>query len=322
MCRNAARVSSRVPGYTSAIRRARSRLLAIPMYHGVVHEALPVFNWCQLEVSRFEEQIKFLTLEYQVLPLREMVNRLWRQLPLPERTAVITFDDGFRSVYTTAFPVLERYQLPFTVFLITSLVGSNQPAWPERLFSRMLATKAESVTFAQVDWPLMTAPQRAAAYRAICSQLKGMGDGQKDEILERLLEYLGPTGTTNSVFTLMSWSEIYHLSQSGLADFGSHTHTHPILSRCDGAQQRSELRRSRDILQQHLGNADMFAYPNGTRDDFTDITKALVKELDYRCAVSTIPGLNGADADVYELRRVNVGADANLTEFELLMLGL
>lgn len=313
---------SRVPGYTRAIRRARSRLLAIPMYHGVVLEPLPVFNWCQLELSRFEEQIKFLALEYRVLPLREVVNRLRRRLPLPERAAVITFDDGFRSVYTTAFPILQRFQVPFTVFLITSLVGSDQPAWPERLFSSMLGTKAESVTFAEVEWPMITAPQRAAAYGGIGSRLKRMDESQKNEALERLLEYLGRTDTTSSVFTLMSWDEVDSLSESGLADFGSHTHTHPILARCDAAQQRSELYRSRDILQQHLGKADLFAYPNGTRDDFTTVTKALVRAQDYSCAATTISGLNGADADVYELRRVNVGADADLTEFELLMLGL
>jgi peptidoglycan/xylan/chitin deacetylase (PgdA/CDA1 family) len=313
---------SRVPGYTSALRRARSRLLAIPMYHGVVAEPLPVFNWCQLELSRFEEQIKFLALEYQVLPLREVVNRLRRRLPLPERAAVITFDDGFRSVYTTAFPVLKRLQIPFTVFLITSLVGSDQPAWPERLFSSILGTRAESVTFAEQDWPIITAPQRAAAYSGISSRLKRMEERHKEEALERLLESLGPTGTTSSVFTLMSWDEVHSLSESGLADFGSHTHTHPILARCDAARQRSELFRSRDMIQQHLGKADLFAYPNGTRDDFTSVTKALVKAQDYSCAATTISGLNGADADVYELRRVNVGADADLTEFELLMLGL
>ena len=313
---------SRVPGYTSAIRRARSRLLAIPMYHGVVQEPLPVFNWCQLELSHFEEQIKFLALEYQVLSLREVVNRLRRRLPLPERAAVITFDDGFRSVCTTAFPVLKRLQVPFTVFLITSLVGSDQPAWPERLFSSIMGTKAESVAFAEQDWPMMTAPQRAAAYRGISSRLKRMEQGQKEETLKRLLESLGPTGTTSAVFTLMSWEEVHSLAESGLADFGSHTHTHPILARCDSEQQKSELQRSRDIIQQHLGKADLFAYPNGTRDDFTDVTKELVRAQDYSCAASTISGLNGADADVYELRRVNVGADADLKEFELLMLGL
>ena len=281
-----------------------------------------MFNWCQLELSRFEEQIKFLALEYQVLPLREVVNRLRRRLPLPERAAVITFDDGFRSVYTTAFPVLKRFQVPFTVFLITSLVGSDQPAWPERLFSSILGTKAESVTFAEEDWPMITAQERAAAYRGIGSRLKRMEQGQKEKTLERLLESLGTTGTTSSVFTLMSWEEVHSLSESGLADFGSHTHTHPILARCDAAQQTSELCRSRDIIQQHLGKADLFAYPNGTRDDFTDVTKELLRAQDYSCAATTISGLNAADADVYELRRVNVGANADLTEFELLVLGL
>jgi peptidoglycan/xylan/chitin deacetylase (PgdA/CDA1 family) len=319
--RSAVRVSSRIPGCATLLRRARSSSLAIPMYHGVLHEPLPVFNWCQLELARFEEQIEFLTSEYQILPLREVVDRLWRKLPLPERAVAITFDDGFRSVYTTAFPVLERYQVPFTVFLITSLVGSNQPAWPERLFSGILTTKTESVTFAQADWPLLTSQQRAVAYPVICSQLKRMGVREKDEALQRLLDSLGRDEDPGSVFALMSWDEIHRLSRSGLADFGSHTHTHEILSQCDDARQKAELQQSRGVLLQHLENADLFAYPNGTAADFTELTKLLLRELGYRCGLSTIDGLNGAASDLYELRRVNVGADATLAEFELLMLG-
>jgi peptidoglycan/xylan/chitin deacetylase (PgdA/CDA1 family) len=313
---------SRLPGYTSAIRRARSRSLPIAMYHGVLPEPLPVFNWCQLELSRFEEQIKFLALEYHVLPLREVVSRLRRQLPLPERAAVITFDDGFRSVYTTAFPVLERYQLPFTVYLITSCVGSDQPAWPEQLFSSIVTTKLEGVSFAQVNWPLVTATQRASAYVSICSYLKRLEARHKDELFQQLLKDLGCRESIHPAFRLMTWDEVRKLARSGLADFGSHTHTHPMLSRCNVATQRSELHLSREILRRQLGNADLFAYPNGTRDDFTHVTKALVKELGYTCALSTIPGLNRADEDLYELRRINVGADTDLAEFKLLMLGL
>jgi peptidoglycan/xylan/chitin deacetylase (PgdA/CDA1 family) len=54
---------------------------------------------------------------YQTLRLQEAVACLQRGEPFPERSLVLTFDDGYQSVYTKAFPVLQRYGMLATVFL-------------------------------------------------------------------------------------------------------------------------------------------------------------------------------------------------------------
>jgi peptidoglycan/xylan/chitin deacetylase (PgdA/CDA1 family) len=149
-----------------------------------------------------------------------------------------------------------------------------------------------------------------------------MDVSKKDEALGKLQETLGGVTTVDSAFDLLSWDEIYCLHRTGLADFGSHTHTHQILSRCDLERQRSELCISRDILQQKLGKADLFAYPNGGEEDFTELTTLLVKELGYRCGLTTIQGLNSPSSNLYELRRVGVGANHSLADFEMRLLGL
>src|SRR5579885_631732 len=188
--RRVVRIPSRVGGYTRYLRQARAHLIAITMYHGIILEPLPTPNSCQLEISHFEEQIQFLTAEYRVLPLREVIDRLERGLSLPNRTVAVTFDDGFRSVWTNAYPLLQRYQIPFTVFLITGLVGSNQRAWPDRLFSALAAAKTESLTFDNVEFPLRSARQRARSYVAVCSRLKQMPVHQKDEALAQIFDSL------------------------------------------------------------------------------------------------------------------------------------
>ena len=54
---------------------------------------------------------------YQVLPLPAVVDSLQRGRPLPDRTVALTFDDGYVSVYTEAFPHLRVRGWPFTVFV-------------------------------------------------------------------------------------------------------------------------------------------------------------------------------------------------------------
>lgn len=322
--RRALAAPQRVPCYLPAVRRLRGSQTAIVMYHGVVAKSLPVGNWCQLDAAEFQQQIEFLAAEYTVLPLGEFVDRLRRLAPLPQRAACVTFDDGFRSVATTAFPVLREYQVPATVFLVTSLVGTDQPAWPDQFFHALATTAATDVTFDGRRWHLRSPSQRSRAFESLVGRLIGMERRRKDEALAGIVGQLSPIPAIDpdSALATMGWDEVERLAGTGLVTFGSHTHTHQILARCDAACQEEELRASRDILRDRLGSADLFAYPNGGRGDFSEATGRLLDRLGYRCGLTTIPGLNAPGADPYELRRVNVGADTSMSRFELLMAGL
>jgi peptidoglycan/xylan/chitin deacetylase (PgdA/CDA1 family) len=315
---------AKVPGVLPAIRYLRSQSVAIVMYHGVIAKPVPVSHWCLLELSRFEEQIQFLAQEYNVIPLPEAIDRLSQGLPLPERSAVVTFDDGLRNVYTTAFPVLRRYQMPASVFLVTSLIESGRPTWLDRLYLSVIQTSLSEATIGETRLPLATDSDRAAAYSFLCEYFKRMPNPVKDEKLEQFFQQVGhpKEGGPDSPVATLAWTEIEELVRSGLITFGSHTHTHPILSQCDPESQREELRLSRDILGEHLGKADLFAYPNGSSADFTEVTKGTLKELGYGCALATEPGLNRVGADLFALRRVNVANNTSFKGFELLMAGL
>ncbi|MBC8427728.1 polysaccharide deacetylase family protein [bacterium] len=64
---------------------------------------------------------------YQTLSLLEAVDYLRRDAPFPGRSFVITFDDGYQTVYDEAFPVLQRYGMSATVFLTVGEKGVVQP---------------------------------------------------------------------------------------------------------------------------------------------------------------------------------------------------
>ena len=317
-------LGQRIPGFMPLLRRARAGSIAIVMYHGVTPQPLPVFNWCQLALAEFERQMELLVQHYTILPLHEIVERLDRRAPLPANPAAITFDDGFQNVLTAAYPVLQRHGAPATVFLVTSFMGTRQPAWPERLYHAVAATSRKQVAFAEQRWDLSIPSHRAAAYRALAARLKPLPTHEKDAALEYLHWQLKVPAEVpvSSPLTTLDWTEVENLARTGLIDFGSHTHTHPILSRCDPASQYEELRISRDLIRERLGRADLFAYPNGTRADFTDETQRFLAELGYAAAVTTEPGLNSRRTGRYSLHRINVGADTTLRQFERHMIGL
>jgi len=72
----------------------------------------------------FEAQIRYLIAAgYSPIALSEAVDGLTGKKPLPPRPVVITFDDGYAGNYTEALPILERYGIRATVFLIAGQVG-------------------------------------------------------------------------------------------------------------------------------------------------------------------------------------------------------
>jgi peptidoglycan/xylan/chitin deacetylase (PgdA/CDA1 family) len=289
------------------LRRLCRRSIAILMYHGVTDEQTAVPDWYQVGTERFQRQMEFLSQEYRVLPLGEVILRLSNNLPLPDRTACLTFDDAFRNVYSNAWPILARYQLPATTFVVTSLPDSTLPTWPGRILHAMSTTKLSSIFFDGKAWKLSIGNPGGIVYGQLVDKIKTLPGEERERKVEDLVAALGG-GTAvdfrKSLRASMNWNEIRELANAGLMRFESHTHTHASLSNCTAVEQRQELQVSRDILRERLQTQDLFCYPFG---DFSPATMKIVAELGYCCGLTTVPGLNSPGQDAHSLRRVGVG---------------
>ena len=99
--------------------------ITILMYHAIDTRVSPI----TVDPGTFRIQMESLaTMQIPVISLHALVDGLHRQ-DLPERAVVITFDDGFVSVYTHAWPVLLEYGFPATVFLVPGYCGKSND-WP------------------------------------------------------------------------------------------------------------------------------------------------------------------------------------------------
>ncbi len=86
-----------------------------------------------VSVEQFKKHLAYLKEhEYTVLPFGQALDRLYSGEGIPEKTAVITIDDGYRSVWDNALPILERYGYPATIFISSGYVGgSNYMSWEQ-----------------------------------------------------------------------------------------------------------------------------------------------------------------------------------------------
>lgn len=105
---------------------SRQYVVPIIMYHSVNPDADPQ-NRLALTVKTFERQMRFLkTHRYNVLALEELADLIRQKKKIPPKTLAITFDDGYKDNYTYAFPILKKYHLPATLFIIVREVGRLQ----------------------------------------------------------------------------------------------------------------------------------------------------------------------------------------------------
>jgi peptidoglycan/xylan/chitin deacetylase (PgdA/CDA1 family) len=153
-------------------------------YHSISEGDSPL----QISPSLFAEQMQWLHDNVRVVPLAEVVSALVDRSPLPERTVVLTFDDGFADFYSSAAPVLQRLKLPATVFLPTGFCGRTngwpgQAAWvtehPLLDWPQVAELAQEGLGFGahSISHPVLTALSAEEAEREIA--------GSKAELEER-----------------------------------------------------------------------------------------------------------------------------------------
>ena len=193
-----------------------------------------------------------------------------------QKTKVIfTFDDGWRDNYTVVFPIARAYGLPFTVFICPGVLGQLGPFWPERAccLLRALQPSAGRDRIAETIEKLKQLPANdRTRYLA----------GLQEQVLRR-------HAVTQPAMDdqLLSRFEILEMSKAGVS-FGSHTHTHQILTRIPAELAETELRESKLAIEELLGHScTSLAYPNG---DWSDDIKCLAGNLGFRTAVTTNRG--------------------------------
>jgi peptidoglycan/xylan/chitin deacetylase (PgdA/CDA1 family) len=305
------------------------------MYHGFTaldaHEGIENHEGKHVHVRQFRAHLAYLKRHYVVVPLGDVVQAMTTGAPLPDRAAVITIDDGYRSIYTVAYPALCDFGLPASAFLTTGFVDDREHLWTDRVEYAVNRANIEEAEVPlgreRLRLDLRTVPGKRAAEKHLRGLLKAMPQASRGRALEAVERALGATlrddAAGHDLYDPLTWDETAEMARSGLVSIGSHTHTHVILSRCDAARTRQELRASKGIIEKRLGvPCGLFCYPNGRAGDFSAETGALVRAEGYSCALTTVYGSNARGGDVYELKRYNLGKPMVAGELEVRLSGI
>ena len=293
--------------------RFRGPRLAILRYHRVLPLArVPAYTFRRLVTPRdvFERQMAHLKRHYLVLPLGEAV-RLLRERDLPHRTVVVTFEDGYRDTYDVAWPILRRYGIPATLFVVTDVPDLRHRLWWDdvaeavsRLRSAPGRVGGSDPTPAWVREALEATPgdSRAVTQR-IVDHLERSPRSERTAVLRHLLERARvlPEDTGG---LMLSWDEVREMAREGMT-VGTHTRSHARLDGLTEDQARSEVSESLESLARELRTPIRWLSCPG--DQSQDHLDAFLAREGIEAALTGTPGLNAPGARPYSLR--TLGAD-------------
>jgi peptidoglycan/xylan/chitin deacetylase (PgdA/CDA1 family)/CelD/BcsL family acetyltransferase involved in cellulose biosynthesis len=272
-------------------------------YHSVNDNKDPFSD--AISTQLFEEHVRYLARNYKVVRMSEIMRHL-AEGDSPEMLVGITFDDGYADNYQNAFPILQRYGVPATIFLTTGGLDSGEALWFERLADAVQKTSKEFIDL-EIDIPrrfwMRTLTERVDANNRIFSLLRTLENSARTFWLTRILDGLGAGKETLRKNNMLSWDQVRSMNAKGI-DFGGHTVTHPFLSRLTPAEAAWEVSECKRRIEQELQQpVDYFAYPNGREEDIAGASKEVLRTAGYRAAVTTIWGMNDEFTDHMELKR-------------------
>lgn len=217
----------------------------------------------------------------------------------------LTFDDGWKDNLEVAWPLGQKHQADFTIFVCPELVSGSQTFWTEEvaaLWQEARRTCQEGVV-QQVWQRCFNHSIPASSPQGIISKLKQASADARRQFIHELTHALGlEQKNGNSQTPLLTWAEIKRLANFGVS-FGSHTATHQILTRIPEATALIELSSSRAALAEKLNECSLLAYPNG---DWSESVRMLAARCGYEKAFINHPGVWTNETHPLSIPRVNL----------------
>lgn len=273
-------------------------MIPILCYHSVDNFGTII----SVPVEVFQEQMACLKHNnFRTLSLYDAIDIIAGNKRKPQKSVVITFDDGYESMYHNVFPVLNKYGFSATIFLTTQYIGSRA-VWVDD-FLKKIMPDSENV----LDDNSEIAAD-AINFNYIKKRLPNLVDVIQRDVNKTIQEIRDVRN-----LALMSWEQIREMHSRGI-HFGAHTLTHPFLSDRSFEEMKDQIYQSKNIIEKNINSkVDFFCYPYG---DFSNQVAEIVKGSGFAGACSLDFGISQSIRERYELKRIAINADTKIMYFK------
>ncbi|MCF0201573.1 MAG: polysaccharide deacetylase family protein [Bacteroidales bacterium] len=233
---------------------------------------------------RFEGILQsYLNRGYVFISLDQLANLLHERERLHHRFVCVTFDDGYRDNYDVAYPILKRYNVPFTIYVASDFIERRAVLW-WYILDDIIKTNEEYLVWHDrlIDLPL-------EQIRHIMQEELSCAEGIFYDKVDALA---------------LNQSQLLDLAAEPLCTIGAHTISHCNLSQLSVSEQYAEIKGSLDFLKEITHQPVVhFSYPFGS---YNSDTLSVVKELHLETVTKAWGGAVRKGESMYEISRIEI----------------
>lgn len=275
------------------------------------HRVSPIRDkmWDPIDPELFEQTLKYVSRKFHVISLSELL------FERPSRSgkplASITFDDGYHDFIDYSVPLLNKFGLPSSLFVVTDCIDKDFPTWTyfmDYLFENTKKLDLKDFYFPGLpkefqkgEW--RTREERIKFGKRIKQFIKGVPSNIRDQIIGNIGSNFSDVALPKNL--MLSWEELKELQASGI-EIGSHTVSHPTLATIkEESELKFELESSARILKERLGSVSpVLSYPCGS---YNENVKKITRDAGYRAGLAVNGRLyNYVKDDIFEVPRIEL----------------
>jgi peptidoglycan/xylan/chitin deacetylase (PgdA/CDA1 family) len=288
------------------------RRVLILSYHRVVgdyaaeeHNSLNTLN---IERETFRKHLEALHETHDIVSLEDAMQVLDGSRAATRDVAVITFDDGYRDVYTHAFPVMRELRVPAVVYVPSAFMGTSRRLGHDRLYAALRSMEDRGLSAISVGvgrqgqhFLLEALDGGANAFIALERLIARFPTPDLLDLASELESRLGLNYEGVSEGQLpMTWEMLREMDAAGVIT-GAHTADHTVLTNQRLDDARREIAQCKQVLEKNVRRpVKHFAYCNGFYS--AGVAQALKAE-GFISAVTTEDMPNVPGVDPYALKR-------------------
>jgi peptidoglycan/xylan/chitin deacetylase (PgdA/CDA1 family) len=280
----------------------------ILMYHRVTEIESDPWKLC-VSPSYFAEHLQVLKKLGCTVRLQQL-NQTLKNGKRPHRQIVITFDDGYSDNLYNAKPLLEKYQIPATIFLTTGYMQQEREFWSDELerillqpgtLPEILSLNINGISY---EWKTSNNNEPYSLYYTLYEILYPLPASERSHILDQLLLWAKKEPELRPTHRMMTLKELSSLQPGNIIQIGAHTVTHPFLATISPQAQQKEIQENKNQLEEIFGHPiESFAYPHG---NYNLHTSEIVRQAGFTCACTTSANIVGKNSDRFQLPRFPV----------------
>jgi peptidoglycan/xylan/chitin deacetylase (PgdA/CDA1 family) len=247
--------------------------------------------------------------KFDIISSDEVCRRAVR-LASPRRFVCLTFDGASKDLITSAYPVLSRHRVPFTVYVPTAFPDGVGEAWWLALEALVARENRVSliVDRKELHFNIRNASEKYQLHRFLESWMRSLPAPDLSMAINDLCKRYSIDLAALSRASSLDWSDLATLAADPLVTIGSATVNYPVLSNLkDNVAQREVTMGAAVARAAFHRPVRHFAYPFGDAAAFCRQHAGMVEEAGFVSAASAIPGVIEAAGrtSLYALPRIS-----------------